>query len=220
MGMYTGNMTNDTDTPVASASTALRETTSWYDANAEEFCKETGALSMEHAYEAFLPFIPEGGRILDAGCGSGRDSERFMQAGFAVEAFDASPQMARCAAARTGLEVRVLAFADMDWNETFDGVFANASLLHVPPDSLSLALERIAAALKPGGVLFASLKHGQGGYKKHGKLHVWRHEAASLDKLLRHSTSLEPIRTWTTADTRPKRAHEHWLHLLARKTAT
>jgi 2-polyprenyl-3-methyl-5-hydroxy-6-metoxy-1,4-benzoquinol methylase len=169
------------------------------------------------AYGAFLPLVPEGGRILDAGCGSGRDSERFLRAGYAVEAFDASARMARCAGERTGLAVRVLEFSGMDWDAAFDGVFANASLLHVPPGEMGGVLERIAAALRPGGVLFASLKHGEGGYVKDGVLPVWRYDEAAMGALVDECPGLGLVRMYTVPDSRPGRGGERWLHCLARR---
>ena len=169
------------------------------------------------AYGAFLPLVPEGGRILDAGCGSGRDSGRFLRAGYVVEAFDASDRMARCARERTGLAVRVLEFSGMDWDGAFDGVFANASLLHVAPGEMGVALGRIAAALRPGGVLFASLKHGQGGYVKDGVLPVWRYDEEAMGAFVDGCPALEVVRMYTVPDSRPGRRSERWLHCLARR---
>lgn len=211
--MYNGPMRH------ATAESALADARAWYDEHAREFCDQTADLPMDHAYRAFLPLVPEGGRILDAGCGGGRDSRRFLDAGYRVEAFDASPEMARRAASRTGLPVRVLGFLDLDGGAAFHGVFANASLIHVPPEDLEDALRRLAAVLLPGGVLFASFKRGRGVRLKDGRLPVWGQDEESLRALAARVPGLELLDLWDTPDTRPERAGERWLHLLARRAA-
>lgn len=191
------------------------DTSTWYDDHARSFFEQTVDIELAHAYEAFLPRLPAGGSILDAGCGSGRDSRRFRDLGFRVEAFDASREMVRLAREHTGLQVRRLDFADADFPPDYDGVFANASLLHVPPGDLPGVLRRLAAALKPSGVFFASFKHGRGEVLKDGRLYVCRWDEAGVSKAVAQCGLLRPEHIWTTADTRPGRDDELWLHLLA-----
>ena len=80
----------------------------------------------------FLIHVPAGGDILDAGCGSGRDALAFHRAGYRVTAFDASPEMCRMARQYTDLPVIQMTFQEMTWRSAFDGIWACASLLHVP----------------------------------------------------------------------------------------
>ncbi len=61
----------------------------YYEDNAEEYIRSTKDLDMSALYDQFLPHVPAGGLILDAGCGSGRDAKRFAEMGFRVEAIDA-----------------------------------------------------------------------------------------------------------------------------------
>jgi len=131
----------------------MTDTDAWYAANAERFFADTVNSAAERMFAAFLPYLPEGGRILDAGCGSGRDAKAFLQRGFAVTAIDASPQLARLASQHAGIEVQVMRFSDVAWSDRFDGIWACASLLHVPRAELPATLRRLVGALKPGGVL-------------------------------------------------------------------
>ena len=134
----------------------------WYDANAESFAARTFGAGMEGDRSRFLAQVPDGGAILDAGCGSGRDALAFERAGYAVSAFDGSAKLAEIASANTGLAVRRLTFAEMDWDAAFDGVWACATLIHLPADDLSDAFAKIRRALRPGGAFYASFKEGAG----------------------------------------------------------
>lgn len=110
----------------------------------------------------FLAGLPAGARILELGCGGGRDSAAMIAAGFAVEPSDGCPEMAAQAERRLGRPVRVMRFAELDAEERYDGVWANAALLHVPRANLAGVLARIRRALVPGGLFAASYKGGGG----------------------------------------------------------
>jgi 2-polyprenyl-3-methyl-5-hydroxy-6-metoxy-1,4-benzoquinol methylase len=88
---------------------------------------------MSPVYGRFLRHVPASGRILDAGCGVGRDALAFAEHGF-VMGFDASAEMVRMARERVGdlAEIRQMRSEEVAWREEFDGVWACASLLHVP----------------------------------------------------------------------------------------
>ena len=89
-------------------------TPDWYSTHAAAFCARTFVIDMEDARARFLRHVPAGGRILDVGCGSGRDSKRFAELGYAVDARDRSREIADEAARRTGLAVRVEDVLEMD----------------------------------------------------------------------------------------------------------
>lgn len=111
---------------------------------------------------AFMAELPEGGRVLDLGCGPGKAAATMARAGFAVEAWDASPEMAALAKRLFGLEVRVAEFQALDAVRTYDGVYANFSLLHAPKAEMPENLDRISRALMRGGLLHLGLKTGTG----------------------------------------------------------
>ena len=189
------------------------DSSAYYDANAEAFCEATLAVEMSPFYARFLARVPPGGRILDAGCGSGRDALAFRVRGFEVVAFDASAALARLAAEHCGLPVEVLRFQDLDWRDRFDGIWACASLLHVPAAELPEVLHRLARALKPGGVLYASFKYGQG-ERHHDQRRFTDLDEAGLGALLREVPAFAELDTWVTRDRRAERSHERWLNTL------
>ncbi len=111
--------------------------------------------------QTFMQRLPPGSQILELGCGSGADSETLLAHGFSVTPTDGSPELALEAERRLGQPVAVLRFEKLAVIDTYDGIWANACLLHVPRAELAPVLSRIHAALKPGGVFFASYKAGQ-----------------------------------------------------------
>ncbi|MCW0197333.1 bifunctional 2-polyprenyl-6-hydroxyphenol methylase/3-demethylubiquinol 3-O-methyltransferase UbiG [Sphingopyxis sp.] len=109
---------------------------------------------------SFLGHLPDGSRILELGCGSGRDAEAMIAAGHDVDATDGTPEMAALASTRLGRTVRVMRFDALDAHEAYDAVWAHACLLHVPFPALPGILTRVFRALRPGGVHFATYKGG------------------------------------------------------------
>jgi 2-polyprenyl-3-methyl-5-hydroxy-6-metoxy-1,4-benzoquinol methylase len=101
----------------------------YYDENYQEYFKNTIDADMSEMIEKFLSYLKPGDRILDAGCGVGRDTKVFMQKGYEVEAFDSSIQMVRLSSEYTGQMTRFLRFEDMDYVDEFDGIWACASLI-------------------------------------------------------------------------------------------
>ena len=108
----------------------------------------------------FLNRLKPGARVLELGCGSGRDAAAMLERGFDVDPTDGSPEMARQAEKRIGRPVRVMRFDALNANADYDAVWASASLLHVPRQALVGVLARIHRALRPGGQHFASYKGG------------------------------------------------------------
>ncbi len=111
----------------------------------------------------FLAALPAGAHVLDLGCGGGQDSQVMLAQGFEVTPLDGSAGLARIAQQRLGRPVRVQLFEDLEDEAAFDGIWANASLLHVPAAALPLALARVRRALTPGGLFHATYKAGEGG---------------------------------------------------------
>jgi len=113
--------------------------------------------------DAFLGRLKPGASILELGCGGGQDAEVMLAAGFDVTATDGAPRLAAEAERRLGQPVRVMRFEQLDAQERYGAVWANACLLHVPEAALADVLGRIWRALTAGGVFHASFKAGDGG---------------------------------------------------------
>ena len=135
----------------------------FYADNAQVYAERSRA-SAGRRLEPFLAALPEeGGRILELGCGSGADAEAMLARGFDVTASDGTPEMAAEAERRLGIPVRVMRFEQLEDVEVYDGVWANACLLHVPRADLAGILGRVRRSLKPGGVFYGSYKAGSAG---------------------------------------------------------
>lgn len=141
------------------AATHDQPTLDFYAREAEDYVG-TGKDTASRWLHAFASRLPSGARILELGCGGGRDAQALLNLGFDVTATDGSPAMARLAAERLGRPVAVMRFDDLRDIERYDAVWANASLLHVPRAALSDVLAKVFGALKPGGLHFASYKAG------------------------------------------------------------
>ncbi|EGW55818.1 class I SAM-dependent methyltransferase [Candidatus Endoriftia persephone] len=183
----------------------------YYENNAKAFVEATLWVDMQLLYQRFLPLLPERAHILDAGCGSGRDAKSFIERGYQVTAFDASAEIAALAEKEIRQPVQVQRLQDIQYQHQFDGIWACASLLHVPAKELPDVFRRLACALKPNGVIYCSFKYGQGEYEKQGRRFTDMDEAG-LGMLVAELEVLAIKELWVTADRRPGREHELWLN--------
>lgn len=117
-------------------------TNNYYVRTAHRYAESTRGIDMRPAYTRFLPRLAPGARILDAGCGSGRDSRAFREAGFQVTATDASPELARAAEAWAGIPVEVRRHEDTEEREkpmTASGAQPRFSMSRAPNSRMSSA---------------------------------------------------------------------------------
>jgi len=156
-----------------------------YDRRAEDFRAGTRDHDVSQNIAALLQHI-EGTppyTLLDFGCGPGRDLKTLSALGHVAIGLEGSAQFADMARADSGCEVWQQDFLDLDLPAAhFDGVYANASLFHVPGQELPRVLRELNATLKPHGVLFASNPHGhneegwnRGRYGAYHDIETWRH---------------------------------------------
>lgn len=189
----------------------------YYDKNSQNFYDRTIDADVEDLYQEFLKYTPGKGRILDAGCGVGRDSRFFLSRGYEVTAFDGSLEMVKLASDLLGKEVRHMFFREMSFSGEFDAIWANASLLHVPYEELREVIEKISKALAPSGIFYASFKYGDCERQMEDRV-FFDMDEAKIEPYLKGL--FEPLKIWQRADTRnPKYAspHKSWLHVIARK---
>lgn len=136
-------------------------TIDYYEANAPNYTLSFGQAPSRHL-DGFLDRLDTGARILELGCGAGRDSARIIERGFDLDATDGTPAMVRKANERFGIGARVMRFDELAAKEAYDAIWAHACLLHVARADLPQVLSAIHAALRPGGWHFANYKLGSG----------------------------------------------------------
>lgn len=142
---------------------ATARTLAHYDAAAQSFEEATRTHDVSQNYAALLGAIetPSPFTILDFGCGPGRDLAYFRSCGHEAVGLDGSAEFVQMARSSTGCEVLHQNFLDLALPPArFDGVFANASLFHVPKQELPRVLAILKSALRPRGVLFCSNPRG------------------------------------------------------------
>lgn len=187
-------------------------TLKFYEENAEQFAEDTLDVDMSALHERFLALLPPSSRILDAGCGAGRDAAIFLQLGYQVEAFDASAKLVKIAKEVTGIYVHLSTFLNFTSDQPFAGIWACASLLHVPAINMSATLKHLGELLQPAGVMYVSFKYGEGETTQNDRLFTNCTEER-LEEFLQ-DTGLLIKETWVSADQRPDREDEQWLNAL------
>ncbi|UOO93664.1 class I SAM-dependent methyltransferase [Vitreoscilla stercoraria] len=190
-------------------------TDDYYNQHANEFISTTFAVEMERLYEPFLTNLSENARILDVGCGSGRDTLAFKRLGYQVEAIDSSEELVKHASALTGIKVRHQSFYDLEEDAVYDGIWACASLLHCERPRLFEVVLKLIQALKPNGVLYMSFKYGNQDREHNGRMFTDLNETQA-EALLQQYPDIALLQQWLSIDQRPERS-EKWLNLLWKK---
>ena len=193
----------------------MNETVEYYNRNAKDFVASTADADMSECRGRFLAYVPEGGCVLDAGCGSGRDTAAFMKQGYEVDAFDASPEICRLASEAIGKEVECRRFEDLQGSDMYDGIWACASLLHVKAADLPEVIERLYRLLRRGGIIYASFKEGSAERVKEGR--YFHDMTADECRRLFESVGFEVKELFTSEDVREGRTGERWVNVIAKK---
>lgn len=189
----------------------------YYNNNAEQFFEQTYQVDMHSLYQQFLEHVPQGGSILDLGCGSGRDALAFKELGYQVDATDYSTELVDKANKLTGLNVRLESFYELSKTNKYHGIWACASLLHCQRGRLADVIHRMLNALKSAGVIYMSFKYGTDDRELDGRSFTDLDEAQA-QALLEQFDNVTLVRQWITVDQRPDRS-EQWLNILWKKNA-
>lgn len=151
-------------------------TISVYDRRAQEYARLTGTEAPDRTLAAFISGLAPGGRVLDLGCGPGAAAGHMAQFGLKAEAWDPSEAMVALAGAQEGVIARQASFDDLAGldPDSFDGIWANFSLLHAPRAAMPRHLAAIAAALRPRGMFHIAVKEGEGSKRDNlGRLYTY-----------------------------------------------
>lgn len=188
----------------------------FYNKNSEDFFKGTVEADMSATYKEFEGFIDKGSKILDLGCGSGRDSRYFLENGYEVLSADYSTEMVKKATKLTGQDALYLDMTKMEFNNEFGAIWACASILHIPKLEIPNVLSRCYKALKKDGILYMSFKYGEGEISRGGR-DFSNFTEDSFSELLEDLNLFQLIKYWKTSDVRPDRANEFWLNVIVKK---
>ena len=188
-------------------------TLSWYRDNAIQYAEETRNSLVLDALWEFLSRIKEGGTILDYGSGSGRDSAYFINKGFSVDSLDGSAEMKAQAERLFGIKVKLASFLSLEEKDKYDGIWAQASILHLEEHDLRVALTLIERALKRDGVFYSSFRKGEGDGYENGRWYTNMTERRFLSFL---PAKLYVEKIWESQDVRPG-VSRTWLSIICRK---
>ena len=188
-------------------------TLSWYRENAIQYAEETRNSLVLDALWEFLSRMKEEGTILDYGSGSGRDSAYFLDKGFSVDSLDGSAEMKAQAERLFGIKVKLASFLSLEEKDKYDGIWAQASILHLEEHDLRVALTLIERALKRDGVFYSSFRKGEEDGYAHGRWYTNMTEGSFLSFL---PASLYVEKIWESQDVRPG-VSRTWLSIICRK---
>ena len=191
-------------------------TLDYYNQNHEAYYTDTVHADVSGLYAHFEPLLPLGAKIIDIGCGSGRDAKHFMEAGYTVTAIDGSRELCRQAEELLGVPVLCMLFDEIDYDAEFDAGWACSSLLHVPKAELPDVMRRICRALKPGGVFYASFKYGDSERVSSGRLFS-DYSENDLPSMTSSTEGFTLVEYWISSDVRKDRADEKWLNVIWKK---
>lgn len=192
-------------------------TIEYYNNNANKFIRNTVIVNFVVTQEKFLAKLKRDSYILDFGCGSGRDTKYFLEHGYHVTAIDGSIELCKAATQYTGIPVKHMLFQELDDTNTYDGIWACSSILHLPLPELEDVLNRMAIALKNNGIIYTSFKYGTYQGERNGRYFTDMTEE-TFSNLLQNIKELKIEDQWITSDVRPGRGDEKWLNIILRKS--
>jgi len=191
------------------------KTLAYYNHNAEQFVKGTVAVDFKETQDKFLAVLA-GKRILDFGCGSGRDTKYFMEAGYEVEATDGSEELCKSASRYTGIAVKQMLFQELDEVDKYDGIWACSSILHLPRKELLEVFVKMINALDNDGIIYTSFKYGTFEGERNGR-YFTDFTIETFEEFIKNLAYISMEEYWITGDARPGREEEKWLNVILRK---
>ena len=191
------------------------KTIDYYNINAESFVNQTVSVDFKKTQDRFLNCL-NGNKILDFGCGSGRDTKYFLDKGYDVTAIDGSEELCKKASDYTGIEVKHMYFQELREREAYDGIWACSSILHLNRIELKDVFIRMRDALTTDGIIYTSFKYGNSEGERNGRYFI----DFTLDlfkTFISDVNGLTIIDNWISSDVRPERGEEKWLNLILKK---
>lgn len=191
------------------------KTIAYYNQNADSFVQGTVSVDFKETQDKFLKALT-GKKILDFGCGSGRDTKYFIDAGFDVVAIDGSEELCKCASAYTGIQVKHMLFQNLDDMDCYDGIWACSSILHLSKDELKIVFSKMSNALRTNGIIYTSFKYGDFEGERNGRFFT-DFTIDIFKEFIKNVKDIVIEEYWITGDVRLGREEEKWLNLILRK---
>ena len=192
-------------------------TLDYYNKNSEEYFNSTLNVDMTNTYKPFLKLVPKDGKILDLGCGSGRDSMNFMKLGYEVTAVDGAKELAKKASVLLGKEVIVSTFEELELKEKFHGIWACASLLHIKREDLKIVLNNLYNNLDDNGVFYMSFKYGEKEYVDDKNRYFNCFTDESIISFINENTKYNILGLYITEDKLGRVNEVKWVNLICNK---
>lgn len=195
---------------------ADKQTIKYYDENADEYFENTVSVNMSDIYPRFLKYIKAGGTIIDIGSGSGRDVLYFKNKGYRVSGIDASAELCKKALEYTGVPICCCTIEDWDPIQSYDGIWADASLLHLTMNGIDAFLRQIPKRLNIDGAAYLSFKSGIiTGRDKEGR-YFTNVEEEDIHRILNTVTGIDIAEIWYSDDNL-RRSNIKWMNIILRK---
>ena len=194
----------------------MGNTINYYNENAKKFIDGTVSVDFRSIQDTFLELLPENAKILDFGCGSGRDTKYFLEHGCRVVAMDGSLELCKAASEYTGITVKHMLFQELNEKEIYDGIWACASILHVKSEELPEIIRKMSLATIANGIIYLSFKYGDFEGERNGRYFTDMTDE-SMAELLVGFPELRVEKQWITGDVRDGRGDERWLNMILRK---
>lgn len=191
------------------------KTIDYYNQNADSFIQETVSVDFKETQDKFLMLLA-GKKVLDFGCGSGRDTKYFLNAGLDVVAIDGSEELCKSASAYTGIHVKHMLFQELDEVDCYDGIWACSSILHLTKDELRIVMNKMSRAIKPNGIIYTSFKYGNFEGERNGR-YFTDFTLEAFKDFVKDVKEIAIEEYWITGDVRTGREEEKWLNLILRK---
>lgn len=191
----------------------MNETIDYYNNHADEYFARTSQVEFGYVYERFLRYVPKGGRIMDLGCGSGRDVKWFCDHGYEAYGLDASEELVELARKEFGVDASVGLIEDWIAEEPFDGLWCCAALMHLDDESIARFFMNVKHNLKTIGALLLSTKSGiETGRDAQGRYFRDFNEQEIYKLAEKNGMSVEEL--WYTED-KLRRDSFRWMNVIA-----
>ncbi len=188
----------------------------YYNKNAVEFFKATQFVDLSELQNKFISLLNPKAKILDFGCGSGRDSKFFISRGFDIVAMDGSAELCKLASEYIGQDVICATFDNFEPTEKFEGIWACSSLVHLKNEEIPAMLKKLSNMLKSNGILQVSFKHGDF-YGQRKERHFTNMTEERFKIIVDKISSLTIESIDIKAHTKTKDSNEEWIIFFLRK---